>query len=306
MPKITVAILVLLLLGGSVLAWNVFTLETDKENSENEDTRYLTDKMEVEKNTEDKHEKKEEKYNEGDNGDKEQEKDNVDDSKDEADDSKDEVGDSKDKKEAKTESGDREISPKYEKDELVHKLQHFESPIEGATITNRESQLPGAPRHYRNGIHEGVDYYNGYVNVSIDMGTPILSVADGTVRRADHGYEELTHDKHEEILNEARAASITPERILDKLRGKQVWIEHEDGIITRYAHLDSIPDDIENGVGVEKGQHIGSVGNSGTSHGVDGTNSGAHLHFEIWLSDDYYLGKDMEPMEVREVLVEIF
>lgn len=192
------------------------------------------------------------------------------------------------------------------KNEIIEKLNHFESPIKDASITRREQQLPGAPRAYRNGIHEGVDYYNGYVGVPIEMNTPVFSSAEGTVIRADHGYEELTPEKHEQITEEARSAKITPEEILDKLRGKQVWIKHEGGIVTRYAHLYSIPEDLSEGDEVEKGEHIGGVGNSGTSHGVEGTNNGAHLHFEIWLSDDYYLGKGMEPMESREILVEIF
>ncbi len=195
--------------------------------------------------------------------------------------------------------------PKYEQEELIQKLEDFQSPIEGATITRRESQLPGAPREYRNGIHEGVDYYNGFVDVPIEMGTEVLAVDEGVIKRADHGYEEMTPERHQEILNEARGADITPEWILDKLRGKQVWIEHEGGIVTRYAHLYSIPENIEEGKEVEAGEHIGGVGNSGTSDGVEGTNGGAHLHFEIWISDDYYLGKDMEPMESREILMEV-
>lgn len=195
---------------------------------------------------------------------------------------------------------------KWDREDLIHKLEHFISPIEGAEITRRESQLPGAPREYRDGIHQGVDYYNDFVGVPIEMDTPVLAVADGTVIRADHGYEELSRDYREEILHEAMRVAGTPEDILDGLRGKQVEIKHEDGIVTRYAHLNSIPEDIEEGVEVEKGQEIGGVGNTGTSDGVEGTYGGAHLHFEIWLNEDIYLGKGMEPTEARDILVEIF
>lgn len=199
------------------------------------------------------------------------------------------------------------LSPKeWEKEDIIKNLKHFTSPIEGAKITRREAQLPSAPRRYRNGIHEGVDYYNGHVGVTIEMNTPVLAVADGTVIRADHEFEELTPERHKQILAEAKEKEITPEDTLDKLRGKQVWIEHEEGIITRYAHLYSIQEDIVEGKEVKKGQHIAGVGNSGTGDGVRGTNAGAHLHFEIWLTEDIYVGKNMEPMEAREILVEIF
>ena len=52
-------------------------------------------------------------------------------------------------------------------------------PVEGATISSRRSHLPGAPRAYRNGTHEGFDFYSGTVSVPIEYGTPINAVADG-------------------------------------------------------------------------------------------------------------------------------
>ena len=56
------------------------------------------------------------------------------------------------------------------------------------------------------------------------------------------------------------------------LMGKCVIIQHEDGYVTYYAHLSRV--DIDAGVNVARGQHIGDVGSTGLS-------TGPHLHFEV-------------------------
>ena len=48
---------------------------------------------------------------------------------------------------------------------------NFLIPIKDACITERSELLPGAPRTYRNGIHEGVDFYDGFSCTKIDFGT---------------------------------------------------------------------------------------------------------------------------------------
>ena len=308
MTNKTKLILIVSVFAVLTIAWNVaiednyHLLTSEKEEKE--------EKTAEEVNPVDKNDDKEDGEIEDELGNEEEnEGEEKDTQKDEAKEAKEDKVDKADKADKADKEKDQDVSsydPKYEREELIEKLEHHESPIEGASITRRESQLPGAPREYRNGIHEGVDYYHGFVDVPIEIGTPVLASADGKVIRADHDYEELTKEEREKMLNEARSAEITPEDILDKLRGKQVWIEHENGIVTRYVHLDSIPENIEEGVEVLQGEYIGGVGNSGTSHGVEGTNGGAHLHYEIWITDDYFLGKDMEPMEARDILVAIF
>ena len=54
--------------------------------------------------------------------------------------------------------------------------------------------------------------------------------------------------------------------------GRTIEIDHGHGITTRFAHLSKVL--VEDGQQVERGQKIGTLGNSGRS-------SGPHLHYEI-------------------------
>lgn len=54
--------------------------------------------------------------------------------------------------------------------------------------------------------------------------------------------------------------------------GKMVLIRHENGLVTRYAHLSSIG--VSRGDRVDQGEVIGRVGSTGRS-------TGSHLHFEV-------------------------
>jgi murein DD-endopeptidase MepM/ murein hydrolase activator NlpD len=88
--------------------------------------------------------------------------------------------------------------------------------------------------------HNGIDIANA-------IGTPIVSVMDGTVI-------------------EAGPAS-----------GFGLWvrIQHEDGTITVYGHMNTI--DVPQGAKVKAGQQIATIGNRGQS-------TGPHVHFEVWIN----------------------
>ncbi|MCD5413999.1 MAG: M23 family metallopeptidase [Clostridiales bacterium] len=187
-------------------------------------------------------------------------------------------------------------------EETIELFAFLNSPIENASVTTASGRLPNASRSYRNGIHEGIDYY-GFA-----FGTNVVAAADGIVIRVDHDFKEMTLEEYNEVIKISHEADITPEKKLDKLRGMQVWIEHQNGIITRYAHLDSVASDLKVGQTIKEGFIVGGIGNSGTKNSVVGkilSSSGAqHLHFEIWLGD-VFLGKDLPYEDVLRIYVEV-
>jgi murein DD-endopeptidase MepM/ murein hydrolase activator NlpD len=175
-------------------------------------------------------------------------------------------------------------------------LQGMVMPIEGACLPELPTLWPGAPRPYRNGVHEGVDFYPGYSCVPIGRGTPVRAAARGVVVRADLDYVPLTATELQELLARAAAQGYTDAEALDRFRGRQVWIDHGGGVTTRYAHLDAIAPAVRVGVWVEAGEVIGYVGNTGTPEEVTAPETEFHLHFEIRVGDGY-LGQGLSPQE---------
>ncbi|GAA3664853.1 murein DD-endopeptidase MepM/ murein hydrolase activator NlpD [Lentzea atacamensis] len=87
-------------------------------------------------------------------------------------------------------------------------------------------------------MHLGID-------IAGPIGTPILSVADGVV------------------IESGPASGF----------GLWVRVQHADGTITVYGHIDS--SNVREGQQVKAGQQIARMGNRGFS-------TGPHLHFEVW------------------------
>jgi len=87
--------------------------------------------------------------------------------------------------------------------------------------------------------------YNDGINIAAPRGTPVKAAADGVVAYVG-----------------------------DKLHsyGNLVLIRHPGGMITAYAHLNSVT--VREGMPVKRGQAIGSVGSTGTV-------ANAQLHFEV-------------------------
>ena len=150
----------------------------------------------------------------------------------------------------------------------------FALPIEGGDIPTDPELLPGAPRDYRGGIHEGIDF-------PAPTGTPVLAAASGTVARVDTSFLDWNREQQDLALDEALHLGYTPAATLDRVRGRQVWIDHGKGLITRYAHLSAV-EPLVVGQKVEAGALIGEVGSSGYPQG------GPHLHFEVRVGDDFY------------------
>jgi murein DD-endopeptidase MepM/ murein hydrolase activator NlpD len=91
------------------------------------------------------------------------------------------------------------------------------------------------------------DFHPG-IDISAPMGTKIQAPADGVVVSAgiQGGY------------------------------GNAVVIDHGNGIVTRYGHMDSF--EVKPGQRVRRGDVIGHVGNTGRS-------TAPHVHYEVWVRD---------------------
>jgi murein DD-endopeptidase MepM/ murein hydrolase activator NlpD len=150
----------------------------------------------------------------------------------------------------------------------------FALPIEGGDIPQDLELLPGAPRDYRGGIHEGIDF-------PVPTDTPVLAAASGTVARVDVSFLDWNREQQDIALDEALTLGYTPAATLDRIRGRQVWIDHGKGVITRYAHLSAV-EPLVVGQKIEAGALIGLVGSSGYPQG------GPHLHFEVRVGEDFY------------------
>lgn len=167
----------------------------------------------------------------------------------------------------------------------------FAPPLEGSSIPDDPELLPGAPRNYRAGVHEGIDF-------PARIGTPVLAAAGGTVTRVDASFLEWTREQQDIALYEALTLGYTPAATLDRIRGRQVWIDHGKGLITRYAHLSAV-EPLVVGQEIAAGALIGEVGSSGFPQG------GPHLHFEVRVDDDFY-GSDLSGDELVRAVSRLF
>jgi murein DD-endopeptidase MepM/ murein hydrolase activator NlpD len=88
-----------------------------------------------------------------------------------------------------------------------------------------------------------VEFHKGQ-DISAPMGTPVFATADGVVAIARwmKGY------------------------------GKGIYVDHGNGITTRYGHLSRI--DVVEGQPIKRGEQLGLVGSTGRS-------TGPHLHYEV-------------------------
>ncbi|MHB8630585.1 MAG: peptidoglycan DD-metalloendopeptidase family protein [Candidatus Limnocylindria bacterium] len=166
-------------------------------------------------------------------------------------------------------------------------LHGFIVPVAGAVVPEGAQYLPNSPRGYRAGYHEGIDF-------PVNAGTPVLAAKAGTIVRIDTAYVEWSVAAEQAAFRTARAQGYTPTAILDHIRGRQVWIDHGGGIVTRYAHLAAVAA-LRPGDPVTQGEVIGAVGSSGYHEG------GPHLHFEIRVGDDFY-GDGLPLAELRHAI----
>lgn len=194
----------------------------------------------------------------------------------------------------KSRSAARQIDPR---------LQQLRMPIAGMRLPRHSGVYPGARRLYRYGVHEGVDFFNDRGHVA--MNTPALAAAAGKVIRADAKFVDMNHSVFNRVMNDCVREHRTSDANEDLFRGCQVWIDHGNNLVTRYAHLNKINPKLKVGQTVKAGDLIGFVGVSGTGQNLPGRAKYPHLHFEIWM-DGKYLGYGLTPAETVGIFEDIF
>lgn len=181
----------------------------------------------------------------------------------------------------------------------------FMYPIAGACLPTGDNLMPNAPREYRGGVHEGVDFYSIDNCVAIPEGSPAIATKAGVVVRADHEYRDLTPEELAAANERVANGGANDFDVVDLFRGRQVWIDHGNGVVTRYAHLGGIPADIVEGTPVEPGRIVGLIGDSGTPESISSPGLEAHLHWEL-RAGDTYLGQGLPPEEVKAIYEALF
>jgi murein DD-endopeptidase MepM/ murein hydrolase activator NlpD len=107
------------------------------------------------------------------------------------------------------------------------------------------------------------------------VGTPVRAIADGVVVRTVEGFAWRDFDRLQ------RGSKLNGDQLrlnLDVYRGNQVWLKTADGNVTFYSHLRDVAPGISEGVFVQAGEMLGTIGISGVP---DRSYDNPHLHFEI-------------------------
>jgi murein DD-endopeptidase MepM/ murein hydrolase activator NlpD len=189
--------------------------------------------------------------------------------------------------------------------DIAQIFHNFISPVAGGCLPQSDTLMPNAPRDYRGGTHEGVDFY-GYDNCAeIVAGGAVVAAKDGVIVRADLDYHDLTQEELTAANERIAAGDPDAFEVVDLFRGRQLWIDHGDGVVTRYAHLSGIAPGMREGVRVAQGQTVAFIGDSGTPESLSNPGTEIHLHWELRIGDTY-LGAELPPDEVRALYEGLF
>jgi murein DD-endopeptidase MepM/ murein hydrolase activator NlpD len=126
------------------------------------------------------------------------------------------------------------------------------TPVDGARITSKFGMRFHPTLHYSR-LHAGVDF-------GVPIGTPVYAAADGVVIGA------------------------TP----TGCGGNMAVLQHDNGWVTRYFHLNEYAPGLKNGQRVTQGYTIGLSGTTGTC------TTGPHLHYELRVE-----GEPVDPMSIK-------
>ncbi|TYR79894.1 M23 family metallopeptidase [Priestia megaterium] len=206
------------------------------------------------------------------------------------------------KQEAKEEIIEVAAAKQFTVEEVSQYFQTLRSPLKGAKADIFPSHIPGAPRTYRYGFHEGLDWYTYSAGTDVNRRTPVYAMGEGTVVRVDHEYKPYESERErKKDLAYCKTVQRTPQYILDKLRGRQVWVQFDNGMQARFAHLDLVSERLKVGSRVTEDTQVGYVGNSGTSGEVKKDDTELHLHVDLLIKGVLFW-KGLSKEEIQHVV----
>ena len=191
--------------------------------------------------------------------------------------------------------GANEASVSENNDDKSFLLKDTEEVLEGVEIQEKETAIiinqynsanttgwywpvPGhrsISQYYKANKHEAID-------ITASEGTPIYATKSGTVRIA------INNCSHIKVGDNQCVHTVGGYDYYDG--GNQVYLKHDDGSHSVYAHMIKGSVLVSAGQRVEQGQKIGEMGQSGYSTGV-------HLHFGVSIGgSSYYSGQIIDPL----------
>lgn len=173
------------------------------------------------------------------------------------------------------------------------------TPIEGATFSLNEEHLPAS--------HQGFFFINGSSGRPLAHNEPVAAIADGEIIRIDHDYEQPEQARQVYYSQLANEPGFVGEFALDQLGGRQVWIRHEEGHVSRYAHLSEVHPELQPGDAVEQSEVIGLIGNTGLVADNGEAGPAPRLGFSLWPPEaGSQLGQDRTTLETHQLIAKLF
>ena len=182
------------------------------------------------------------------------------------------------------------------------------TPITEVTFSMSEAHLPGSNQPGDAGQGRGFAFVNGYSGRPLMPTEAVVAVADGEIVRIDHDHSEPNTDLRDHWLSLASEAGFPGAFARDQLYGRQIWLRHASGHLSRYAQLSQVHPELVPGDRVEQGQIIGLATASGQLPPAgDGSEAAPALIYELWTPDaNSYLGEGLEAVQTHHLLAELF
>lgn len=181
------------------------------------------------------------------------------------------------------------------------------TPIADVTFSMSPAHLPGPPLSASDRPRQGFSFVNGHAGRPLMPAEAVVAVAAGEIVRIDHDHPEQNADLHNHWLALESEPGFLGAHARDQLLGRQIWLRHPSGHLSRYAQLSEVHPQLMPGDSVEQGQIIGLVGAVGIAAGESAPESVPPLHFQLWSSDSsHYLGQNLTAFETHRQIATIF